>query len=77
MEQLLQFLTELTTNPFKRLAFQQDPLAAASAAGLEPWACAAVTQSSGGALALGAQAGGWQKCVFGLDPGPDPLEDPS
>ncbi|QSQ22429.1 hypothetical protein JY651_46175 [Pyxidicoccus parkwayensis] len=69
MEHLTRFLTELTTDPFKHLAFQQDPEGTAREAGLEPWTRYALEQ--------GAGVGNWQKCVFGLDPGPDPLEDPS
>lgn len=76
MERLLKFLTELTLDPFKRLAFQQDPEGVAAAAGLDPWAREALLSAPSGALEPKAEAGSWQKCAWGLDPGPDPMPDP-
>lgn len=76
MSKLLDFLTDLATNPQKQKAFGQTPVALMDAAGLSEADKAAL--SSGDKTKIAAPfADEFPHLAYGaIDPAPDPLPDP-
>ena len=74
MSKLLDFLTDLATNPQKQKAFGQTPAALMDAAGLSEADKAAL--SSGDKTKISALDEFCQLAYSAIDPAPDPLPDP-
>ncbi len=71
MDNLYQFLTQLTMDPLRQDEFARDPVAVMTRAGLDADAQALLTAGDIDSLQQSLTDGNWNRCACASDPGYD------